>query len=227
MPNNYMMKFKGKYRLLPELTTDTNDFPRTKDGSIDPDTEIYIACQYGMKITYWGLNESRRGVLTAYIPSKTRGRNICKALKKQGVSYFDYDETDEEVLFNFLASDIEPVAKIMKARTSGVDISPFSIKNLPKNKSVVIPDEEITRYKEISCKVEKKDMRLFKTLNDKFLESMQRKIRKNTDNKQFDVKQDMKKEKLGRQVKEYIFLRGFWDEYLKYLDKNITAYYNN
>ena len=148
-------------------------------------------------------------------------------LKKQGVSYFDYDETDEEVLFNFLASDIEPVAKIMKARTSGVDISPFSIKNLPKNKSVVIPDEEIARYKEISCKVEKKDMRLFKTLNDKFLESMQRKIRKNTDNKQFDVKQDMKKEKLGRQVKEYIFLRGFWDEYLKYLDKNIAAYYNN
>ena len=98
---------------------------------------------------------------------------------------------------------------------------------MPKNKSVVIPDEEIARYKEISCKVEKKDMRLFKTLNDKFLESMQRKIRKNTDDKQFDVKQDMKKEKLGRQVKEYIYMRGFWDEYLKYLDKNITAYYNN
>jgi hypothetical protein len=224
---NYMMKYKSVYRLLPELCTDTNDFPRTQDGGIDPDTEIYIACQHGMKITYWGLNESRKGVLTAYIPSKTRGRNICKALKKQGIKYTNYDETDEEVLFNFLASDIEPVAEIMKARTSGANISPFSTKNLPKNKSVVIPDEEMAKYKEVSSKVGKNDMLLFKNLNEKFLASMQRKIRKNTEDRQFDIKQDMKKEKLSRQVKEYIYMRGFWTEYLKYLSKNIDAYYNS
>lgn len=224
---NYMMKYKGTYRLLPELCTNTNDFPRTQDGSIDPDTEIYISCAYGMKITFWGLNESRKGILTAYIPSKGRGRNICKALKKQGVSYFDYDETDEEVLFNFMASDIEPVAELMKARTSGANTSPFSTKNLPKNKSVVVPEEDMEKYKEITSRVEKNDMLLFKSLNKKFLASMQRKIRKNTDDKQFDINQDMKKEKLSRQVKEYIWMRGYWNEYLKYLSKNIDAYYNN
>ena len=69
-------------------------------------------------------------------------------------------------------------------------------------------------------------MLLFKNLNDKFLASMQRKIKKNTGIKDFDIKQDMKKEKLSRQVKEYIYMRGYWNEYLKYLDKNIDAYYN-
>lgn len=221
MPNNYMMKFKGQYRLLPELTTDTNDFPRTQDGSIDPDTEIYIACQHGMKITYWGLNESRRGVLTAYIPSKTRGRNICKALKKQGIEYTNYDETDEEVLFNFLASDIETVAEIMRAKTSGANISPFSVRNLPSS-DIKLPSELEQEYKEISSKVNANNMSIIKKANEEFLENVVEKgLRKKFKNKKFSCRDDMKKNKMSRQFKEYVWKCGYWDEYIKYLKNTI------
>lgn len=223
----YLLKFKGKYRLLAELDKQTNDIPRNANGEIDQDdVEIYIACRHNMKITYYGLNESRRGVLTAYIPSVIRGRNIKKELKKQKIEIFDYDESDEEVMFHFNAVDIEPVATLMKAKISGANISPFSKRNLPQRKDIIIPDDEMKKYKEISSKVDKKDMLMFKTWNTAFLNNvLQKKIRKETKDKSYDYKADMKKMKLGRQVKEFIWTKRYWQEYLNYLDKEVKNYY--
>lgn len=227
MPNSYLLKYKGKYRLLPSLCLDTHDFPRDEHGNIDEDTEVYISCQNDGKIFYFGLNDSRRGVLIAYIPSLGRGRNVKKALKKQGVDIFEYIESDEEVMFKFLASDIEPVAELMKVRTSGANISPFSSKNLPKNKDVVIPDDEMKKYKSISCKVDKKDILMFKKWNSAFLENvLQKKIRKDTKDKKYDYKADMKKMRLSRQTKEFIFAKNMWNDYCDYLAKEIESYYN-
>lgn len=224
--SNYLMKYKGTYRILPELCTNTNDFPRNEAGGIDEDCGIYIPCQYGSKIYYWGLNESRRGVLAAYIPSKSRGRNIKKEMGKQGINFFDYDESDEEAMFKFLATDIDKVATMLKAKTRGANISPFSSKNLPKNKEVTIPEESIGKYKNISCKVSKKDVLMFKKWNDDFLINvMQKSIRKKTKNKKYDIKADMKRMKLSRQVKEFIYAKGFWDDYCSYLDEKIKDYY--
>lgn len=224
---NYLMKYKSIYRLLPELDLETHDFPRDEAGNIDDDAGIYIACQNGSKITYWGLNDSRRGVLVAYIPSLGRGRNVKKALKKQGTDIFEYSESDEEVMFKFLAADIEPVAELMKVRTSGANISPFSAKNLPKNKDVVIPDDEMSKYKAISGKVDKKDILMFKKWNSAFLEDiLQRKIRKDTKDKKYNYKEDMKKMKLSRQTKEFIFAKNMWNDYCDYLAKEIESYYN-
>ena len=53
---SYLMKYKGTYRLLPELDMSTNDFPRRPDGSIE-DIDVYIACQYGNKIKCYGKNQ--------------------------------------------------------------------------------------------------------------------------------------------------------------------------
>ena len=225
---DYMIKhYKGRYRLLAELCTDTNDFPRTQDGGIDPDVGIYIACAHDMKITYYGLGPGSKDALVTYIPSKGRGRNIYKALKERGIDIFDYDESDSEVMFKFFATDIEPVAEIMKARTSGANISPFSSKNLPKNKDVVIPEDEMAKYKAISCKVDKKDVLMFKKWNSAFLEGiLQKKIRKDTKNRKFNWKDDAKKMRLGRQTKEYIFAKGFWNEYCEFLDNEINAHYS-
>ena len=224
---NYLMKYKSIYRLLPELDLETHDFPRDEAGNIDDDAGIYISCQNDSKITYWGLNDSRRGVLIAYIPSLGRGRNVKKALKKQGIDIFDYNESDEEVMFKFLASDIEPVAELMKVRTSGANISPFSSKNLPKNKDVVIPDDEMAKYKAVSGKVDKKDMLMFKKWNSAFLEDiLQKKIRKDTKDKKYNYKEDMKKMKLSRQTKEFIFAKNMWNDYCDYLAKEIESYYN-
>lgn len=227
MADYLITKFKGKYRLLPELCLNTQDFPRNDKGEIDEDAEVYISCRYGNKISYWGLNSSRRGVLIAYIPSLGRGRNIKKELKKQNIEIFNYDESAEEVLFHFLASDIEPVAKLLGAKTSGASISPFSNKNLPKS-DFEIPTDKMEAYKKITSRIEKKDLLLIKNINSSFLTNiLEKSLKKQLNLKQFDYKQDMRDYKMSRQVKEYIYVRGFWEQYLEYLDKEIELFYSN
>lgn len=226
MANYLVNKFKGKYRILPDLDVGTNDFARNPDGSIDEDM-VYIACQNGSKIWYYGLNESRRAILAAYIPSIGRGRNVKKAIKKEKIEIIDYNESDEEVMFRFKAEDIDAVADLMKAKTSGSNISPFSTRNLPKDKTVKIPDNEIDRYKAITSKVIKKgDMLLIKNVNASFLTDVLEKTLKKK-NKKYSYKDDMKKLKMSRQVKEFIWHKEMFDEYLDFLDKEINAYYNN
>lgn len=225
---NYLFNYKGKYRILPELDKETNDFPRDDAGNMNQDdVGIYISCQYGNKIWYYGLNDSRRAILGAYIPSRQRGRNIKKEMKKQKIDFFGYDESDEEAIFYFPATEIESVATLLKAKTSGANISPFSVKNLPKAK-VSIPSDELNKYKIISSKVDKKDMLMFRKWNSDFLENvLQKSIRKETKDKKFNWKVDAKKLQLSRQTKEYIFVKGKWKDYLEYLEKEINSYYNN
>lgn len=222
MSNYLVTKYKGQYRILADVDMVTHDFPVDCDGSRDEDS-VYISCQNGNKIMYYG-----NGVLIAYIPSLTRGRNIKKAMKKDKVEFFDYDESAEEVMFKFKAKDVEYVAGALKARTSGASISPFSTKNLGKNKDIQIPEEEMARYKSISGKVDKKHILKFKTWNSDFLNNvLQKKIRKDTKNKSYEYKEDIKKMNLSRQVKEFIFAKGCWEDYLKYLDSEIAKLYNN
>lgn len=217
----YLLKYKGKYRVLPELCLDTGDFPRDYNGNIDEDyDDLYISCQHGNKIKSAHLDESRRMLLFAYIPSIGRGRNIKKALDEQGIWYDDYEETDEEATFFFKAADIEPVAKLMKAKTAGASISPFSTKNLPKASDVKLPTELMDEYKAISSKVEKKDLLIIHRITTAFMTDILAKKLK------IDYKADMKKLHMSRQVKEYIYTKNMWSEYLKYLDEKITEYYS-
>lgn len=223
----YLLKYKGKYRILPELDLRTNDFQRDSNGCIDQETGIYIKCKFGCKISFYGLNESKRGVLLAYIPSKYRGRNIKKSLEKQGVEVIDYDESDEESVFKFLASDIDIVSDLMKASTYGANISPFSTKNLPKAK-VVIPEEEIAKYKSLVSRVDKNDMLIFNKFNNGFLNDvLAKELRPKGKRKLFDFRSDMKQMKLSHDTKGYIWEKGLFNKYLDYLEKEIDSYYNN
>ena len=219
------MKYKGTYRILAELDQDTNDFPRDSSGNIDEDyDDLYISCQNGNKIKSAYL-ENNRMLLSAYIPSLGRGRNIKKELDKEGIFYTDYEETDAEVLFLFKAKDIEPIAKLMKAKTSGANISPFSVKNLPKA-NIQIPTEEIERYKEITSVIQKGDLLFIHRVTTAFLtDILEKKSKKSS--KDFNYKTDMKKLKLSRQAKEYIWIKNFWEEYLEYLKKEIDNFYNS
>ena len=220
MSNYLVTHYKGKYRILGDVDYITHDFPVDCDGVRDEDS-IYITCQNDSKIMYYG-----NGVLIGYIPSLGRGRNVKKELKKQNVEITDYDESAEEVMFKFKAKDIDTVAELMKAKTYGASISPFSTKNLPKNKGIKIPDEEIEKYKLVISKVDKKDMMKFKTWNSGFMTNvLQKKIRKDTKNKSYDYKEDMKKMNMSRQVKEFIYVKGFWQEYVDYLSKEIDTLY--
>ena len=218
---NYLMKYKNTYRLLPELDQETNDFIRDENDNIE-DADIYISCQYGNKITTYGHLDGKKAVwLSAYIPSIGRGRNIVKNLKEKNIEIKQYEETDEEVQFIFLPKDIEIVAKLMKAKTSGASISPFSTKNLGKRKDIVIPEEALNKYKEITSVIPKNDLLMIHRITNSFLENvLQKKLKK--ENKEFNYKTDMKKLMLSRQVKEYIYHKGMWNEYLGYLYNSIT-----
>lgn len=217
---NYLMRYKGKYRLLCELDQNTNDFPRDDNGNIE-DIDMYISCQYGNRIYNYG-----HGKLIAYVPSLGRGHNIIKTLKEKDVEYFDLIETDEEVEFKFKAADIETVAELMKARTSGASISPFSSKNLPKTK-VEIPKEKMALYKEITKDIPKGELLCISRATNEFLDNiMPKSLCRRTKKKSttFNIREDMKKMKLARQSKEYIWVKGYFDEYLDYLKNNLKNF---
>ena len=89
-----------------------------------------------------------------------------------------------------------------------------------------IPLNEIERYKAISSRVEKGDLLILHRLTNIFLDTvLQKTIRKSTNN--FDYKIDMKSLCMARQIKEYIYLKGMWDEYLKYMETEITKFYKS
>lgn len=220
------MRYKGQYRILPVLDTRYHDVPRDSSGNIShEDVELYIACQYGNRITEWG-KENGRMSLQAYIPSIGRGRNIKKELDKQNIPYTHYRESDEEVEFRFKAKDIEPIAELLKAKTSGANISPFSTKNLPKA-NVEIPTEEIERYKAITAEVQKEDLLIIHRITTDFLYNILAKKHKKLGNKKFDVMIDMRKMMMARMTKEYIWTKNMWDEYLDFLQKNINSFYKD
>lgn len=223
MPNRYMMKYKGKYRMLPVVDQETNDFPRTPSGDVEEDLEIYITCQHSSKIYAYGTDGHKEMQLAAYVPSLGRGRNIRKAMDKEKIEYYAYDETDEEVRFLFSSNDIEKVAKLLKAKISGANISPMSKRNLPKNNSVIIPDDDMTMYKNATSSINSSNMARLKSINKSFMDDVLAKRLKENPRarKPFDYKTDMRKMKMSRSIKEYIWSKGLWKEYIDYLNDNL------
>lgn len=220
---HYLMKYKGTYRVLAELDKVTNDIPRDTKGNASEDAELYISCHYGNKITEWGHDTNGRILLTAYIPSIGRGRNIKKAMDTQGIPYTNYRETDDEVEFRFKSKDITPIAELMRAKTSGANISPFSVRNLPKA-NVEIPSEEIERYKAVVAVVDKGDLLIIHKITTNFLTNVLNRRYKKSD-KTFNYVEDMRKLMMGRMTKEYIFTKNMWEDYLAYLKKEINKFY--
>lgn len=230
----YLLKYKGQYRIKPNLDLQLNDVPRNDDGSIDPSyDDIYIKCANGSQIYHFG-----RSILVAYIPSIGRGHNILIAIAKElklidedtksrdyGTLYsilnkdktvFDIMENDEEIEFKFNAKNIELIAKYMKPQTSGADISPFSTRNLPKL-SYTIPNEDLRDYLEITNRIPKEDKWLISRITNEFMNNI---LSKNTLYKTITMKTDMRKKML--KGKEYIHSMGYWDEYIKYLKKELS-----
>lgn len=223
MSNRYMMKYKGKYRLLSPIDTETNDFPRTPSGDVEEDLEIYITCQHGSKIYAYGTDGHKEMQLAAYVPSLGRGRNIRKAMDKEKIEYYAYDETDEEVRFIFSSNDIDKIAKLLKAKISGANISPMSKRNLPKNNNVIIPDDDMAIYKNATSSINSSNMAKLKSVNKSFMDDVLAKRLKENPRarKPFDYKADMRKLMLAGKTKEYIWVKGLWKEYVDYLNDNL------
>jgi len=215
--SKYLIKnFKGQYRLKLDCDTVTHDFPRCIDGKVDDDYDVYIDCYHGCKIFHYGHN-----VLEAYIPKILRGRNYTKQLKDV---IFDMVDNDTEVTFKFKRSDFDSVAKILKPKTSGSSIGPYSSRNLPKEK-YEIPHEEIAKYKDITRKVPKEKISTLGHITKRFLRDsipeLYRRENKTRKKIEFDTKEDMKKS--GLKGKEYIHHMGdvYWTEFLSFLKEEV------
>lgn len=218
--SGYLMKYKGTYRLLPEIDQRTNDFVKEINGDIN-DNDMYIPCRNGIKVYAFGHEPDNKITywLTAYIPSLKKGRKVIKEFKELGIEIRREIETDEEVMFNFKAKDIGKVMERIKPVTLGKDISPHSTKNLPKS-NYEIPKESIAEYKAIISSISKDNLICIKRITDDFLAKIAQRFIKKLE-KGLTVTEDMRRKSMSRMRKEYIHSIGLWDEYMKYLKNEI------
>lgn len=205
-------KFKGIYRLKVPYNLQTNDFNRKLNGTLE-DIDVYIDCQHGNKVTYYG-----NSILQAYIPSIIRGHNIIKEIQKIDSSFiFDIEETDEEVLFKFKYINSDKIIPLLKPKTLGANISPFSSKNLPKNKDYKIPDEDLNLYKEIVTKIPPERILVLTHITNSYIKTLA-----NRRNPMDKIRANMKLK--GLSGKNYIHSIGKWKDYIKYMEKNLNEF---
>lgn len=246
----YLRKYVGTYRVKAEYDLVTKDFPRLENGNLDPSfDDLYIDCANKIQIKHHGSN-----VLCCYIPNKTRGMNILRKIYQDKVSETLPEEktsdekkylenlcrelTEKEILvsaevldieaiFEFKADMIDYIAKLVKAKTNGASISPFSSKNLPKE-PYKIPDKDMGLYKKAmkdfpmktvdmgKGPIEVPDGLLIKQLNKQFDDVIAA-----AQEPGFDVNKDRRTK--GLKAKEYIHQIGLWKEYCDFLKEASKA----
>lgn len=203
--SRYLLNYVGKYRVKAEYDLETNDYPRDESGHIDQTFEdLYIDCAHGCRITHYD-TKGTRVILEGYCPTKTRGKNIVKEL---GDVALDVGINDQEVWFRFNADDIERVAEVMKAKTSGKAISPFSTKNLPKT-PYKIPEEDMQLYRQSITGLERGKLIYLSHWTREFLTCICK----------ADAVKNAKRD--GLSIKNYIHKTGCWKEYCDYLRMRI------
>ena len=241
-------KFKGIYRLNAPYDLRTNQFPRDLNGTFS-DYDVYISCQHNIQIFYSGKSKLEayipslgggrnivKAIYSDYIQDIEKSPYLTiteKEDEKTGevktINSFDYDalyadkdlnkiiydiyDTDEEVLFKFSWDKMKDFEKYFKPKTSAASRSPFSSKNLPKS-DYEIPEEDQLKYKEVAAKLPKEDILKLGHMTNNYIKTLA-----NKKNKLEAIKDDMKKHCMRN--KEYIHFIGKWEDYLKYLEKEI------
>lgn len=197
------------YRLKCPYDKSTNTFARKLDGTFE-DIDVYINCQYGNKVFSFG-----HGILQAYIPSIIRGHNIIKYISEHFGKeiIFDIEESDSEVLFKFKSKHDDNIIPLLKPKTNGANISPFSSRNLPKSE-YKIPDEDFNAYKNIVDKIPRERILALTHMTVNYIKSLATK-----NNKYDDIKADMALK--GLKGKEYIHSIGKWNDYIDYINKHL------
>lgn len=243
-----MDKFKGVYRLRAPYDQ-TFQFPRDTNGNFS-DMDVYIDCSNGIMISYYGrgkleayipsLGRGRNIVKAIYseFVKPIEESNYMTSTEKADdngetkvTNSFDYDslyndkelnkiiydvyDTEEEVLFKFSWERMKDFEKYFKPKTSGASRSPFSSKNLPKS-DYEIPEEDQNKYKEVTSKLPKEDILKVGRMTSNYIKSLA-----NRRNKLEDINNDMKQKCMKNN--QYIHSIGKWEDYLKYLEKEIAS----
>ena len=114
------------------------------------------------------------------------------------------EDLGTDILIYFDAKDIKKIATIVKPKTSGAKIQPFSVKNLPKIE-YKIPAKDLAELYAITKDLDRQHtMLFFKSVNAKFIQKIAK-------------KKALKESRLG--TKEFIHSIGMWDKYIKFVSK--------
>lgn len=208
--------YKGKYRVKAHYDKSTNDFIRDPEGNLDDSFgDFYLSGRAGIEIKH-----ATGSDLACYVPKLQLGNNVLKfyydtMIKSHGNKSVDKivkelqdgkfmgdcDILSTEVFFIFPAKYLDDLAPMLKLKTSGASISPFSTRNLPKA-PYTIPKKDMDKYKK--AKSELTGLQVSR-IQDEF-------IRECCDD---DVKQQMKLEML--KANQWFHKHGMWDEYCEYI----------
>lgn len=213
MDNYLTTHYKGKYRVRAHYDKSTNDFIRDADGNLDDSfADFYLSGRSGIEIKH-----ATGSDLACYIPKLKVGNGVLKSYYEKQIGscedktmdaivielqnsgfISECDILSTEVLFVFPAKYLDDLDPIVKLRTSGASISPFSTRNLPKA-PYVIPKADMDAYKE--AKGELNGLQISR-IQDEF-------IREFFDE---DIKSQMKLEML--KANQWFHKHGYWQDYL-------------
>lgn len=246
--SGYLREYIGEFRVKADYDLRTNDFVRDENGKLDSSfDDFYIPCDkggkirhYQKKILYYYCQSNGRfknilkRIYDEYIQNVYTLQTTTTLPSGKTKITFDYDtmfkklldtgtlefinEFEEEGEFGFKTEQMEYIAKLVGAKTSGANISPFSTKNLPSVK-YTIPSEEMAKYKEIITIVDKKNMNLISKFTTDFDKIIQNKMGKN-----YNISRERKLKCIG--MKEFIHSIGLFPEYLEFLNAEILKYQN-
>lgn len=219
MDNYLTSHYKGKYRVKAHYDLSTNDFVRDAEGELDDSFgDFYLSGRSGIEIKHGVGSE-----LACYVPKLQLGNNILKSYYEKMIG--DYgkksvpiivaelmekkyvngcDILSTEVFFTFDAKYLDDLAPIVKLKTAGATISPFSVRNLPR-KPYTIPQKDMDKYKK--AKGDLTGLQISR-LQDAFISERCDK----------DFKTKMKKEML--KAIQYIHKIGLWDDYCEWIKEN-------
>ena len=213
MDNYLVTHYKGKYRVKAHYDKSTNDFIRDADGNLDDSfADFYLSGRSGIEIKH-----ATGSDLACYIPKLKVGNGILKSYYEKQIGscedktmdgivgelqdsgfISECDILSMEVFFIFPAKYLNDLAPIVKLKTAGASISPFSTRNLPKA-PYVIPKADMDAYKE--AKGELNGLQISR-IQDEF-------IREFFDE---DIKSKMKLEML--KANQWFHKHGYWQDYL-------------
>lgn len=176
--------------------------------------EIYYKCINPDNVQIKESNIIVKNIEMTRINYSIINEEIFRSDVNRNSNIFDIQYTDKEVLFKFSYKNADKIIPFLKPKTLGASISPFSTKNLPKNRSYKIPDEQLEQYKNIVAKIPKECVLSITHTTNKFLKQLV-----NKKNAWEDIKADMLKS--GLKGKEYIHSIGKWKEYIQYLEDNL------
>lgn len=104
----------------------------------------------------------------------------------------------------------------LKPQTSGAGISPFSTKNLPKS-DYIIPADDLAAYKNLTKDIAQEDILIVPQITRRFIKNI---LSRSKQYRSKDIKVEMRKSML--KGKEFIHYSGMWNEYIKYLKKELS-----